>query len=988
MRRIGVSIGVLSAALTFVAASPPAPEPPASADPQWIWLGPVAGDGQMAYFRKAFEVRGTVKAARLVTTCDNHISLFLDGRHVLQHDVWESPRHMDLTAQIRAGRHVLAARCTNDDGPAGFLLRLEVETDRGRQRVVTDGSWLASPEISDGWQKPGYDTKKWKKAHSLGAWGVTPWGRVPLDGPAESLATAAESVRVPPGFKVELLYSVPNAKQGSWVCMTPDPRGRLIVSDQYGSLYRVTPGRDAGTTRVEKLDVDLGEAQGLLYAYDSLYVTVNSDTGKRNGLYRLRDTRGHDQFDEVKLLKRFEGRGEHGPHAIRLGPDGLLYVIAGNFTRVPEGVAADSPHKNYREDLLLPRNPDGNGFATGIMAPGGWVARTDKEGKRWELFCGGFRNPYDLDFNDDGELFTYDADMEWDTGTPWYRPTRVNHVVSGAEFGWRYGTGKWPAYYADSVGAVVDIGLGSPTGLQFGTAARFPAKYQRAFFMCDWTYGKVYAVFLQPSGASYTGTFEVFAEGKPLPVTDLIINHDGAIYFTTGGRRMQSGLYRVTYVGKEPTDPAPPVLNEAAARARRLRHQLERFHGHPDPSAVSFLWPHLNSSDRAIRYAARIALEWQDLAGWKERALEETRPTARVQALLALARTAGPDLQADVLSRLNGLLLEQLTEEQMLDALRTYEVAFIRMGGRTQPAAEQVRARLSPLFPGQSEWVNRELCSLLVYLNDSTVVHRAMKLLKTAQTQQDQMYYVFVLRNTGVGWTLDERKAYFSWLNLAENKYQGGASFKKFIRRIREDAIGTVSPWGVWALRDVLRQRENIAAVGLETTRQFVHNWQMADLEPLLDQVDHGRSWQNGKRAYEAAQCAKCHRFRNEGGDTGPDITGVGNRFDARYILESIVLPSKVISDQYAGKVISTRDGRVVTGRVVSEDARVLRVRTDPFARELTEVLKEDVDSIAPSPVSEMPQGLINVLTKEEVLDLVAYLRSGGDPKDKAFVRK
>ncbi len=67
------------------------------------------------------------------------------------------------------------------------------------------------------------------------------------------------------------------------------------------------------------------------------------------------------------------------------------------------------------------------------------------------MFSIGYRNPYDMDFNRDGELFVYDADMEWDMGMPWYRPTRVVHATSGSEFGWRSGSGKWPTYYADSL---------------------------------------------------------------------------------------------------------------------------------------------------------------------------------------------------------------------------------------------------------------------------------------------------------------------------------------------------------------------------------------------------------------------------------------------------------------------------------------------------------------------------------------------------------
>jgi hypothetical protein len=204
------------------------------------------------------------------------------------------------------------------------------------------------------------------------------------------------------------------------------------------------------------------------------------------------------------------GNGEHGAHALVLGPDGKsIYIVHGNSTPLIDGIAPDSPYSNYREDDLLPRVMDPVAtFFDKIKTPYGYVLRTDENGTKWELLAGGFRNPYDIDFNADGELFTYDSDMEWDVGLPWYRPTRVLHVVPGGEYGFREGSAKWPAWYPDSLPAAVDIGLGCPTGVKFGTRSNFPEKYRRAFFIMDWTFGRILAVQLHPRGASYTASMD------------------------------------------------------------------------------------------------------------------------------------------------------------------------------------------------------------------------------------------------------------------------------------------------------------------------------------------------------------------------------------------------------------------------------------------------------------------------------------------------
>ena len=160
------------------------------------------------------------------------------------------------------------------------------------------------------------------------------------------------------------------------------------------------------------------------------------------------------------------------------------------------------------------------------------------------------------------------------SGRPWYRPTRVVHATRGSEFGWRSGTGKWPTHYLDSLPPAVDIGPGSPVGVDFGYGLRFPAKYQRALYICDWTFGTMYAIHLTPDGSTYSAVKEEFVARNALPLTDVVAGTDGAMYFTVGGRGTQSELYRVTYKGNESTSPAQTQDREFA-KQRRTRRKAE-----------------------------------------------------------------------------------------------------------------------------------------------------------------------------------------------------------------------------------------------------------------------------------------------------------------------------------------------------------------------------------------------------------------------------
>jgi putative heme-binding domain-containing protein len=829
--------------------------------------------------------------------------------------------------------------------------------------------------------------------------------------PVAELATATpvEKIKVLKDFRVELLYSVPKETQGSWVSLCVGPNGTLIASDQGGGLYRITPppvGRASGLPgaqrqagrlpHVEKIPVDIGEAQGLLWAFDSLYVMVNGRKWQ-SGLYRVTDSDGDGQLDKVTQLRQLNGGGEHGPHAILPHPDGKsLVVVHGNQTRLTRFDRTRVP-PIWGEDHLLPRMPDGRGFMAGVLGPGGAIYRVDPEGKDWELLCVGFRNEYDAAFNKFGDLFTYDADMEWDFNTPWYRPTRVCLVASGSEFGWRNGTGKWPPYYPDSLPAVVDIGPGSPTGVTFGYGAKFPAKYQEALFICDWSYGKMYAVHLEPQGAGYRGTFEEFVSGAPLPLTDLVVHSDGAMYFAIGGRNTQSGLYRVTYVGGGSTAPLAPFSGLTAAM--EARRQLEQFHGRRDERAVEISWPQLDSSDRYLRYAARVAIEHQDVAAWREKALAETKPTAAINALLALVRVsasdpfhkkpsdppADPALRKQVIEALCRIEWDALEDWQRLELLRVYHVLFNRFGHPTEEERELVLDKLNEKFPDGDRFVNGDLCQLLVYLEAPGIAERTIDLLAAAPTQEEQIEYAKALRVLKTGWTLELRKQYFSWF-LKAGSFKGGMSFEGFMNNIKRDAIDLLTDAERQQLRPILEARPAESPLAVSQPRPFVKKWTLGELVPLVEKGLKGRNFDRGRTLFGAANCFACHRFGNEGGANGPDLTGIAGRFSVRDLLESIVEPSKVVSDQYAAVVVQTDDGRTVTGRIVNLHGDVLHVNTDMLSPGATvNIDRGSVVQMKPSETSMMPTGLLDTLHEDEVLDLVAFLLSRGDRKSPMF---
>jgi hypothetical protein len=367
-----------------------------------------------------------------------------------------------------------------------------------------------------------------------------------------------------PNFAVE--RAVPAGKTDSYVAMTFDSQGRLVVSKELDHPRRLVDADNDGVFEGEVVvSTRVKNCQGLWYDGPTLYGSCNPAVAEgqpapaeKSGLYQMPDADGDGVTEGATLIAPFiDAVQEHGVHALRRGPDGALTMMTGNNTFfVDEGqIDPASPFAGGRESQFLPVVQDGRGFGPSAkIGAHGTVHRVDPATKRFTIIAGAFRNAYDHAFNLAGELFTFDSDMEWDIGMPWYRDIRTVHVVPGGDYGYRNGSGKLPAWAFDSLPPVRDVGRGSPVGVEFYQATAYPASMRDALLEADWSRGRLLYTPLTRKGASYVaaGARTELVHGEPLNITDVEVGPDGLVYFTTGGRSTEGGVWRITYGGPRP----------------------------------------------------------------------------------------------------------------------------------------------------------------------------------------------------------------------------------------------------------------------------------------------------------------------------------------------------------------------------------------------------------------------------------------------------
>ena len=392
--------------ITVITQAQMANQPPM---PQWIGVSTEAEVG----IETRFESQGRLLKAILLLACGTNTEVQLNGKILRQVIATKDQPavSLDLTAQITPGTNVLRLKAVKPR----IAALLELNGDLAQLRwIASDETWT-SPDgkvvilgavDADPAANP-FDLKKTFDAYN--SWQLAKPG-------AQSQATDPTSFTLLPGFKAELIRSAqPN--EDSWVALAFDPQGRVTLAKEKKGLLRLDP-KDGSMREIEST---LLECRGLLYAHGVLYANANNS----KGLYRLRDTDGDGVFEDKHELMHTEGGVGHGRNHIKLGPDGRIWVAHGNNVLLPSPLAENSPLRNYANDQAVLNPWDGSMFDGNVELPAGHVVAVDPQDDKIELITGGLRNPLDIAFNREGEMFTFDADMERDVGTSWYMPTRV-----------------------------------------------------------------------------------------------------------------------------------------------------------------------------------------------------------------------------------------------------------------------------------------------------------------------------------------------------------------------------------------------------------------------------------------------------------------------------------------------------------------------------------------------------------------------------------
>jgi putative heme-binding domain-containing protein len=277
--------------------------------------------------------------------------------------------------------------------------------------------------------------------------------------------------------------------------------------------------------------------------------------------------------------------------------------------------------------------------------------------------------------------------------------------------------------------------------------------------------------------------------------------------------------------------------------------------------------------------------------------------------------------------------------------------------------------------PGlDSRTLARQVVTALGEWQETASIPDSLAMLQSVD-QRDQLAGLVALLRQLNRLNDEQRRLYFTGLNRGTG-FTGGDGMPVFLKRLREDALAGLSATEQEGLGALLQEQP--AEEEAVPARTRVREWVLADLEPLFA-VDAVRgNAERGAVVFREALCVRCHRVGASGPAVGPDLSFVARRFSRRDICESVLNPSAVVAEPYRLTQITTTSGTVVTGRILTGGdfrSELIRVNTDPLRLSMVQdVDRKEIEDVRTLEQSPMPAGLFDVLTLEEIRDLLAWL--------------
>ncbi len=688
----------------------------------------------------------------------------------------------------------------------------------------------------------------------------------------------------------------------------------------------------------------------------------------RMEVFRLRDTDGDKVADKREEIAHLETAGRY-PHnglaGLAMGPDGRLYFGLG---------------ENLGEPYALVGS-DGTKLSGG--GEGGTIYHCRPDGSDLQRMATGVWNPFGMIFDPMGRLYMVDNDPD---SRP---PCRLLHIVPGGDYGYqfRYGrTGVHPlqAWNGELPGTL-------PMVAATGEAPSGVTWYHGHLWGTSWGDHRIETFRLGHDGAGIQATPQTIVQGDHnfRPV-DFAIAPDGSLYFTDWVDRSYPvhGHGRIWRLSWKETPPAsePLELSQAEVDATALRKV-------PSLTALDAEDPYLR---QAAVYGFSQHLDALPIDTWTQLKSGSQR-LGVLEGLRWVSGNDGPEKRSKLLS-------DALQDED--DRVRIFAMRWIadlqlkeflpqlkqRLAEQT-PTVREFPVLLSSIswlesgsIGGRNEIVEQSaLANILTDENQSAALRTLALKLIDPQSKQLKDETLRSLLNSP---EQQLARQAMQVLYLRGNDFAQQAAADIALDTDRDPQLRAMAIVGLSDRADLHRETlEKLAgddnAVVQREAKRTLRTETVAEptppeaLDQWLQQIEGEADTEAGRRTFLSSKggyCIRCHRYDGSGADVGPDLTFIGKRMTKRRLLESILQPSREIGPMYVPKVLLTDDGRLHVGYPITDpnvNEKRLFVDTAGHRFELDPTtIEEERDSDK----SIMPEGFQQVLTPEEMRDLIGFL--------------